>query len=253
MEDTKKALESLFDEMLGNIKYFKKKSYHSLFESLYEGHKELFASIARMCEEAKEEDKEGLIEELASVIPEYAYLKMQEVPKRKKEMFSVDYNMAMAVYIIPLLTYSRDPECERIADRMVELWNKKQITSMKLGRSSFEDIAGGFRKGFCYITTAVCESQNKPDDCYELMMLRHYRDSYLMQTEEGKRIVEEYYEIAPRIVLAIGMQNDSSRIYEGIYRDYLTPCIHFAESGKNEECKKLYMDMVRHLQTKYLS
>ena len=54
MEDTKKALESLFDEMLGNIKYFKKKSYHSLFESLYEGHKELFASIARMCEEAKE-------------------------------------------------------------------------------------------------------------------------------------------------------------------------------------------------------
>ena len=133
MEDTKKALESLFDEMLGNIKYFKKKSYHSLFESLYEGHKELFASIARKCEEAEEVDKEGLIEELASVIPEYAYLKMQEVPKRKKEMFSVDYNMAMAVYIIPLLTYSRDPECERIADRMVELWNKKQITSMKLG------------------------------------------------------------------------------------------------------------------------
>ena len=156
MEDTKKALESLFDEMLGNIKYFKKKSYHSLFESLYEGHKELFASIARMCEEAKEEDKEGLIEELASVIPEYAYLKMQEVPKRKKEMFSVDYNMAMAVYIVPLLTYSRDPECERIADRMVELCNKKEITYMKLGRSSFEDIDGGFRKGFCYIKTEVC-------------------------------------------------------------------------------------------------
>ena len=87
MEDTKKALESLFDEMLGNIKYFKKKSYHSLFESLYEGHKELFATIARKCEGAEEEDKEGLIEELASVIPEYAYLKMQEVPKRKKEMF----------------------------------------------------------------------------------------------------------------------------------------------------------------------
>ena len=159
MEDTKKALESLFDEMLGNIKYFKKKSYHSLFESLYEGHKELFATIARKCEGAEEEDKEGLIEELASVIPEYAYLKMQEVPKRKKEMFSVDYNMAMAVYIVPLLTYSRDPECERIADRMVELWNKKQITSMKLGRSSFEDIAGGFRKGFCYITTASAKAR----------------------------------------------------------------------------------------------
>ena len=61
MEDTKKALESLFDEMLGNIKYFKKKSYHSLFESLYEGHKELFATIARKCEEAEEEDRKSVV------------------------------------------------------------------------------------------------------------------------------------------------------------------------------------------------
>ena len=37
MEDTKKALESLFDEMLGNIKYFKKKSYHSLLKAFMKG------------------------------------------------------------------------------------------------------------------------------------------------------------------------------------------------------------------------
>ena len=214
MEDTKKALESLFDEMLGNIKYFKKKSYHSLLKAFMKGIRNYSATIARKCEEAEEEDKEGLIEELASVIPEYAYLKMQEVPKGRKRCFSVDYNMAMAVYIVPLLTYSRDPECERIADRMVELWNKSRLASMKLGRSSW-GYRRGFRKGFCYITTAVCESQNKPDDCYELMMPRHYRDSYLMQTEEGKRIVEEYYEIAPRIVLAMAC----SKILPGSMKD----------------------------------
>ena len=68
----------------------------------------------------------------------------------------------------------------------------------------FEDIAGGFRKGFCYITTAVCESQNKPDDCYEPSDAQAFRDGYLMQTEE-----EAYRRnngIAPRIVLAIGMR-----------------------------------------------
>ena len=58
------------------------------------------------------------------------------------------------------------------------------------------------------------------------MMLRHYRDSYLMQTEEGKRIVEEYYEIAPRIVLAIWHAERFFGIYEGIYRDYLAHASH---------------------------
>ena len=46
------------------------------------------------------------------MIPEYAYRDAEEVLKpeyaylKKRDVF-VDYNMAMAVYIVPLFTYSR--------------------------------------------------------------------------------------------------------------------------------------------------
>ena len=123
-----------------------------------------------------------------------------------------------------------------------------------LQSSSYDDVQGGFKKNIlCYITTAVCEYQNKPDDCYELTTLRRYRDDYLMQTKEGRSLVQEYYNIAPRIVWAIRMQPDKDRIYQNLYKDYLMPCIHYVEEKRNEECKDLYVDMVRGLEERFVS
>ena len=36
MEETRKRLEEFFDEMLRNMKYFKKKSYEQIFKDTYE-------------------------------------------------------------------------------------------------------------------------------------------------------------------------------------------------------------------------
>lgn len=253
MEDTRKELEALFDEMLGNIKYFKKKSYQSVFEKSYEKYSRLFENLQFYCEElAEQKDRDEVIRDTASVIPDYAIRKLKDIPKHKKATLSIDYNMTMAVYIIPMFTYQGLPENERIAEQMVKLWNEKKVTGNNIQMSTYEKIEGGFKNRLCYITTAVCDSQNKPDDCYELTALRNYRDQYLMKTEEGRQMVEEYYDIAPGIVLAIDMQQDSKRIYEGIYKEYLMPCIRYAEDGRNEECKELYMDMVYNLQKKYL-
>ena len=162
--------------------------------------------------------------------------------------------MIMAVYFIPIMKFTKDPDCNTIAERMVDVWNEKKVTPLVLQCSSYEEVLGGFKKGiFCYITTAVCEYQNKPDDCYELTTLRTYRDEYLMQSEEGRSLVQEYYGIAPRIVWAIGMQPDAGDIYHTLYENYLMPCIHYAEDGENEACKDLYVDMVRGLEEKYIS
>lgn len=253
MEDTKKELEAFFDEMLGNIKYFKKKSYQSVFEESYEKYSGLFQNLQSYCEGMAEQNaQDELIRETASVIPNYAIQKLKDIPKHKKAALSIDYNMTMAVYIIPMFTYRGFSVNERIAEQMVKLWNEEKVTGSNIQMSTYEKIESGFKHRLCYITTAVCDSQNKPDDCYELTTLRNYRDQYLMKTEEGRQMVEEYYDIAPGIVLAIDMRQDSKRIYKGIYEEYLMPCIRYAEDGRNEECKELYMDMVYHLQKKYL-
>lgn len=104
-----------------------------------------------------------------------------------------------------------------------------------------------------YITTAACESQGKADDCYELELLRSYRDEYLMNTEDGEALVKEYYNIAPTIVNRIGRQENKAEIYAGIWDTYLTDCIHLIEEKENEACQKRYMDMVYDLKQKYMA
>lgn len=72
-----------------------------------------------------------------------------------------------------------------------------------------------------------------------------------MNQENGESIVQEYYNLAPTIVKHINKDKNRDKIYAGIWDRYLSPCITLIENGKNEECKELYIHMVRDLQKKY--
>lgn len=255
MEKIREGLITLFEGMLPQVSNFKRKTYADVFEESWNKYRQVVDDITDVCSEQSEEACDQIIEELAAVIPDYAYEKMKSQPKSKQGRMEVDFNMNMAAYVVPMLTYTKNENCQKLSEKMIELWNAKGITALQLSPSSYEVIAGGFRKGvlgFCYITTAVCENKNKPDDCYELTTLRSYRDGYLMQTEEGAELVEEYYDTAPFLVQILQMQPDADSIYEDIYQTYLMPCIQCIEQEKNEECKRIYVDMVRKLQKKYL-
>lgn len=101
--------------------------------------------------------------------------------------------------------------------------------------------------GFCFITTAVCQTFGKPDDCYELTMFRNFRDTWLIKQPDGKALISEYYAIAPTIVERINRCNDAAQIYKSIWRKYLAPCLNFIEIGDNASCKNLYIEMVKTL------
>ena len=192
------------------------------------------------------------MEELADVIPEYAYGKMQSVKNLSRESYAMDYNLNMAAFVVPILNYNRNEYCVAVTKRMVELWNQRKVNSLKLSHSTYEEIAGGFERKLCYITTAVCRSQGKPDDCYELRAFRDFRDGYLMRSGDGRRLVEEYYDIAPGIVMLINMEKHPDKTYEGIYEKHLMPCLRFIEEGRRNDCRNRYMTMVRELEEKYL-
>lgn len=252
MENVTRSLTEMYDDMLGYLNKFKHNDYQSIMEEMQAKYSTLIEECRRMYTES--ENQEEVLHILSDAVADHVIELMEQVPKRKKEVKAVDYNMVMAVYFIPSFRYTHSPECEVIAENIVNVWNEKKVTPLVLQCSSYDDVQGGFKKNIlCYITTAVCEYQNKADDCYELTTLRRYRDTYLMQTEEGRGLIQEYYDIAPRIVWAIGMQPDKDTIYEDLYREYLMPCIHYVEDGRNEECKKLYVDMVRGLESRFIS
>lgn len=103
----------------------------------------------------------------------------------------------------------------------------------------------------CFITTAVCDSFGKPDDCFELTTFRNFRDTWLVNQPDGKSLIDEYYAIAPRIVDRINRLADAAQIYKNIWQKYLEPCLNFIRRGDNLSCKNKYVVMVRELKKNY--
>lgn len=103
----------------------------------------------------------------------------------------------------------------------------------------------------CFITTAVCESFAKPDNCYELTAFRNFRNNWLAKQPEGKNIIDQYYDVAPGIVAAIDKNPNRNAIYAGIWKDYLSDCLSFIENRQFGKCKDLYMKMVNDLNLKW--
>ena len=171
--------------------------------------------------------------------------------RRKREIQVLNNNMALVSYFLPLIRAIKSPYADEFAQQITEKWNET-FTSTTIGCPSVSDIQGGFKTGFCYVTTAVCQSQNKPDDCYELTLLRHYRDTYMLETPEREQIVKEYYNIAPTIVKHISQTDRADEIYEQIWEEYLQPCIRLIEAKEPDSCEELYTKMVRTLEKKYL-
>lgn len=252
MYQTKAKLVIFFNEMLNEVDKFSRNTYDDIFFEALRKHEILFKDLTDLIENTPEDVRDNVINELASVLPDYVKPIIANSDKKQKDKKELNYNLNMAVYIIPALTYSKNPNLEKLAHRTVELWNEKKVVSLTLKYSTYDDIDKGYKKKLCYITTAVCQNQNKPDDCYELTTLRRYRDHYLMQTEQGKAIVDEYYNVAPGLVMMIDMQENKEQIYHNIYEEYLMPCIHHIEEKRNEECCDLYMQMVNNLKKTYL-
>ena len=245
-EKIRNELIAVFEETM-NCK-FRKKHYASDMEEMLEKHSAFLQETIEQCEKSEE-----MRDFVVSCIPEYALSRLREISsKRKRELAAFDYNLNMVAYFLPLLGEMESEIKEEFIRDITETWNK-QIPDAKIAFSSYENIKKGFRRSvFCYITTAVCRSLGRLDDCYELNTLRDYRDSYLLSTDEGREMVQEYYNIAPTIVKRIDKKAEADEIYENIWKTYLSPCITMIENGENEKCRDLYSSMVRKLEARYL-
>lgn len=101
--------------------------------------------------------------------------------------------------------------------------------------------------GWCFITTAACEYFGKPDDCYELTLLRQFRDGWLALQPSGEKLIREYYRVAPLIVDALSVSEERNAIYQDIWNCYIVPCVKLIEQNDYQACCELYQNMVRNL------
>ena len=102
----------------------------------------------------------------------------------------------------------------------------------------------------CFLTTACMRymQENFDDNCYELIVLRWFRDNFV-STDDKKH----YYDVAPKIVEAIGKEIDSNLIYNYIYDNVVDYCVTQIENGNYNEAYKRYKDSIQLLEKYYIS
>jgi hypothetical protein len=112
-----------------------------------------------------------------------------------------------------------------------------------------------YNQSGCFITSAVCRTFGKHDDCQELMAFRHFRDSYMAEREDLNREVQNYYEIAPAICAAIDAKGDSlaKQEYARIWDEHLSKAFEALRNNELEKTYDIYKKMVLSLEEAYLS
>lgn len=95
----------------------------------------------------------------------------------------------------------------------------------------------------CFITTAVCSTFGRPDNCYELETLRQFRDTWMREFKP--RDIEQYYAEAPGIVEKINSMEDAAKIYHLLDRDYIQRALKALDSNLPEAAYIIYKDMFK--------
>ena len=240
-------------EMLMNIEHamdnFKKGRYKGAFEEYYMKHLSTMEAVEEGYNNAvdKEQFLINMAEELVNAIVAHID-SVQKKSKRDGEM--MEYTLRMVVYVFPAMKRFNGVSTEPLIEAVLKSW-KEHFPKSNLSAATFAEIESGFHKKWCYITTAVCDTFGKQDDCYELMLLREYRDGYLSEQPDGEEVIREYYDVAPTIVKRINRMQNRHEIYTDVWNTYLNPCIQMIEKNQLEECRELYIKMVRTLQEEY--
>lgn len=111
-------------------------------------------------------------------------------------------------------------------------------------------IYGVGEKEGCYLTTACTTHRGLSDDCYELTVLRKFRDEFLLSSTEFKDYIQEYYNISPEIVKAIDGDHE---MLDEIYSNLILPCVQMIEDQCHISAFKLYKDYTLKLKSEYLN
>ena len=101
----------------------------------------------------------------------------------------------------------------------------------------------------CYLTTACVVYKNLPDDCSELQAMRKLRD-YYSDKPGYSELIMEYYELSPKIISRINLENDPSMMYDKIY-DSVKICEGFIAIGDWQNAHDEYLNMYNTLLVKY--
>ena len=108
---------------------------------------------------------------------------------------------------------------------------------------------GGYTPCGCFITTIVCIKLGYQDNCDLLETLRFLRKNYLKNTDEGRKLLQEYDIIGPVISQEIAKCPAKDSLI--LVQKYLLPCYNSIKQNQYEDAIKIYTNMVNELRERF--
>lgn len=231
--------------------------YESWLEQFsYEAYPQAFSAFCTEYDQFLEQIDRGILQQEASYLQESllkgakAFMDGNSTKNNRKQL-QYRLNTYLAVYVIPAILHISKEEARPFCIALGENWSTI-FSGSSIKAADYESIFNGFKRKLCYITTAVCEALNKPEDCPEVMRMKEYRDNYFCLLPDGSKMIEEYYDISPTILKRIEKNSLQKEKYLWIWDTFLSPCLTALEQGQKEECGLIYQEMVRRLKKEYL-
>lgn len=96
----------------------------------------------------------------------------------------------------------------------------------------------------CVLSSASVNYKKLPDDCYELQLLRDFRDSFMSKLTNGKQLIEEYYSLSDAIVGKVQEYKIEDEFYAKVYNELIIPSVNLIEKNKKNEAFHYYRQFV---------
>ena len=142
-------------------------------------------------------------------------------------------------------------EARRLYQMAADLGNETAKDSLTKMNKMDEEQYKSQNDDSCFITTAVCSSLNKPDDCDELMTMRWYRDKLKSEDPDMTELIKEYYRVAPGVVKKIDQESDAPDIYRGLWENSISRIYRSLKQEDYRDATLRYIDMFESLCGKF--
>ena len=175
-----------------------------------------------------------------------------EMPKTKAECL-----VMLDTLVMDMATYMSADEFAQLYQNMPFDWAIKRDCEAENFGAAYQQALGlrpttksenrpSPSEPTCFLTTACCGLVGLDDDCFELSVLRRFRDNILPTLPGGEAEVALYYSLAPAILSRLQGRANERRLLR-LYWTHILPCTAMAWLGLGEITRRHYRDMLARL------
>lgn len=143
-------------------------------------------------------------------------------------------------------------DCAKVMTDVYKLSGKAASAAMKVAgypakefNNALGKIIPGWGKGpKCILSSASVSYKGLPDNCYELELLRNFRDTFMSKLPNGEQLIEEYYSLSDAIIEKVELDKIENEFYEKVFNELIIPSVKLIEEKQHNNALQYYRNFV---------